>query len=205
MARQQCRVTVTTGGSVLQIIRRSEWLRNSYRNLVQQVRRRWHGLQKVHSTTIIEPGCRLWPDLRTGAFCYLGPGCEIGPKVELGHYTMLGPGVRVVGKEHRYRVAGTPTIFAGRPELPSTVIEADVWVGAGAILMAGIRVGRGAIIAAGSVVHKSVPAYEICGGNPAQKIGERFSENQERQLHDQFLNLPPRAGRYAQPLLETPG
>lgn len=189
---------------MLDSFRRSKWLRDSWRQFLQRYRRLWHGLREVHPSLIIEPGCRLWPDLRTGAFCYLGPACELGPKVEIGHYTMLGPGVRVVGKEHLYRVAGTPTIFAGRGELPVTVIEADVWVGAGAILMAGIHVGRGAIIAAGSLVHKSVPAYEIYGGNPAKKIGDRFPNSDDRDLHDKFLNLPPQPGCYAPPLLEIP-
>ena len=54
---------------------------------------------------------------------------------------MFGPGVRVVGSEHAYRVTGVPTIFADRPQLPTTVIEADVWIGAGSILMSGVHIG----------------------------------------------------------------
>ena len=49
----------------------------------------------------------------------------------------------------------------------------DVWLGAGVTITPGVEVGTGAIIGAGSVVTKNVPEYEIWGGVPAQKIGDR--------------------------------
>ena len=54
------------------------------------------------------------------------------------------------------------------------MIGDDVWIGFRAIVNAGVTVGQGAIIAAGAVVTKDVEPYEIVGGVPAQKIGERF-------------------------------
>ncbi|MGZ5020707.1 MAG: acyltransferase, partial [Chthoniobacterales bacterium] len=53
------------------------------------------------------------------------------------------------------------------------VVESDVWLGTNVIVLKGVRIDRGAIIAAGAVVTKSIPEYEIWGGVPAQKIGER--------------------------------
>lgn len=73
--------------------------------------------------------------------------------------------------------------------MPETVIEDDVWIGQGAILMSGIRVGRGSIIAAGAVVTDDVPAYEIHGGVPARKLRDRFDQAQ-RKIHDQALDGP---------------
>lgn len=58
----------------------------------------------------------------------------------------------------------------------STKIGNDVWIGHGAIIIAGITVGDGAIIAAGAVVTKSVPPYAIVGGVPAKIIKYRFSD-----------------------------
>jgi acetyltransferase-like isoleucine patch superfamily enzyme len=52
------------------------------------------------------------------------------------------------------------------------VIEDDVWIGAGAIILPGVRIGRHSVIAAGSVVTKSVDAYSVYAGNPARKIKE---------------------------------
>jgi phosphonate metabolism protein (transferase hexapeptide repeat family) len=52
----------------------------------------------------------------------------------------------------------------------------DVWIGHGAIILAGRNVGDGAVIAAGAVVTKDVPAYAIVGGNPARVIRQRFPD-----------------------------
>jgi acetyltransferase-like isoleucine patch superfamily enzyme len=114
---------------------------------------------------------------------------------------MFAPRVAVVGADHRYDIAGTPMTFSGRETLKKTVVEADVWVGYGAILMAGITVGRGSIIAAGAVVTKDIPPYEIHGGVPARKIANRFAANRDRSLHDKMLARPPVEGRSAPPVL----
>lgn len=64
-----------------------------------------------------------------------------------------------------------------RPSLTNgpIIIDDDVWIGTKTIVLSGIKIGKGAIIAAGSVVTKDVPPYAIVGGNPAQLIKYRFS------------------------------
>ncbi|NPE27884.1 acyltransferase [Methanococcoides sp. SA1] len=52
------------------------------------------------------------------------------------------------------------------------VINNDVWVGAGAIILPNLIIGVGAVVAAGAVVTKNVEAYSIVAGVPAIKIGE---------------------------------
>ena len=47
------------------------------------------------------------------------------------------------------------------------IIEDNVFVGTGAIVLKGVRVGRNSVIGAGSVVTKSVPPNTIVAGNPA--------------------------------------
>jgi acetyltransferase-like isoleucine patch superfamily enzyme len=54
-------------------------------------------------------------------------------------------------------------------------VHHDVWIGHGAIIVAGVEIGEGSVVAAGSVVVKDVAPYTIVGGSPAQKIRERFS------------------------------
>ncbi len=50
------------------------------------------------------------------------------------------------------------------------VIEDDVWLGTGCIVLSGVRIGKGSVIAAGSVVVNDIPAMCIAGGNPAKVI-----------------------------------
>ena len=53
--------------------------------------------------------------------------------------------------------------------LPIT-IENDVWIGAGAIILAGVTIGKQSVIGAGSVVTHDVPAHSVVAGNPARII-----------------------------------
>ena len=52
----------------------------------------------------------------------------------------------------------------------------DVWIGHGAVVLAGRSIGTGAVVAAGAVVSKDVPAYAIVAGVPARLVKWRFPE-----------------------------
>jgi acetyltransferase-like isoleucine patch superfamily enzyme len=62
----------------------------------------------------------------------------------------VGPGARVCG---------------------AVVLEDDVWVGAGAVLLPGVRVGEGAVVGAGAVVRHDVAAGDVVAGVPARSLG----------------------------------
>jgi acetyltransferase-like isoleucine patch superfamily enzyme len=55
------------------------------------------------------------------------------------------------------------------------IVDDDVWIGYGAIILSGVHIGQGAIVAAGAVVSKDVPAYAIVGGVPAKILKYRFN------------------------------
>lgn len=67
----------------------------------------------------------------------------------------------------------------------SIIIEDEVWIGFGTIILSGVKIGKGSIIAAGSVVTKDIASYAIAGGNPAKVIKFRFNE----EVCDALQNL----------------
>jgi acetyltransferase-like isoleucine patch superfamily enzyme len=61
---------------------------------------------------------------------------------------------------------------SGRPPLVArpVVIEDDVGIGVGAIVLKGVRIGRGARVGAGAVVTADVPRGVLVAGNPARVV-----------------------------------
>lgn len=74
----------------------------------------------------------------------------------------------------KVRVLGNESESFGKGDI---ILEDDVWIGYGSIIMSGVRIGKGSIVAAGSIVTKDVMPYSIVGGNPAKLIKKRFSDN----------------------------
>lgn len=162
-------------------------------NSLRLLKRRYYiwrlGLNHVDKTFLANRGASISKDFRAGAYSYVGGHSTICPKVTIGNFTMIAHNVMILGGDHNYKVAGIPTVFAGRDETRPTNIGDDVWVGAGSIIMAGVTIGDGAIIAAGSIVTKDVEPYCIYGGTPAKKIKDRFTE-EEKQKHIEMLKNP---------------
>jgi acetyltransferase-like isoleucine patch superfamily enzyme len=52
------------------------------------------------------------------------------------------------------------------------VIEDDVWLATGVVVLPGVTIGRGSVIGANSVVQKDVPPFAVAGGNPLQILKE---------------------------------
>jgi acetyltransferase-like isoleucine patch superfamily enzyme len=141
--------------------------------------------------------------IEVGNDVYIGPKAILTASksaIIIGNKVMFGPRVTIIGGNHNASVVGTYMfdVKEKRPEddLP-IIIEDDVWVGAGAIILKGVTLHRGSIVAAGAVVTKDVPAYSIVGGVPARVISTRFTV-EEIQQHEELLyppekRLPPDA------------
>lgn len=132
----------------------------------------------------------LWSphqDIEFGHRVQFGPQCVVQCDARFGDSVLVAPRVAFVGRlDHRPDVVGKSLWDSPRQDNFKTLVEDDVWVGFGAIVVAGVTVGRGAIVAAGAVVTKDVPRYSIVAGVPAQVVGWRFTDEQVQQ-HEQLL------------------
>jgi serine acetyltransferase len=114
------------------------------------------------------------PELVVGANCDIGwqTTIAVGRKIE------LGDNVRIAGRAFLAGYPGHPVDAAARAAgLPDTedqvgdiVIENDVWLATGVIVLAGVRIGRGSIVGANSVVTRDLPAGVLAGGAPARVV-----------------------------------
>lgn len=124
---------------------------------------------------------------------YIGKFSQIECDAVIGNDVMFANFVALVGRyDHNYSEIGVPTRHASRIRDESyswkgltqkVVIEDDVWIGHGAIILSGSKISTGSIIAAGSVVTGNVEPYSIYGGNPAVKIKNRFSSEEDKAEH----------------------
>lgn len=117
-----------------------------------------------------------------------GPGIFVlarGAPIHIGNFCSIARQVSLHGYGHDARRITTYYVgrnVLGRPIEDEVVTDGpveighDVWIGAGAHVMAGVKIGTGAIIGAASVVTKDVPPYAVAVGAPARPVRFRFEE-----------------------------
>ncbi|MBA7584861.1 Maltose O-acetyltransferase [subsurface metagenome] len=92
--------------------------------------------------------------------------------IKIGHRSMIGHGSQIITAGHNIPPKRAPMRFTGA-YLKEVVIENDVWLGAGVIVLPGVTIGEGAIVGAGAVVTKDIPPFAVVAGVPAEIIRMR--------------------------------
>lgn len=94
--------------------------------------------------------------------------------VKVGRGCLFGANVTVVDTDF-HPVRDPVNRFQAPPPEPvpadAVVIEDNVFLGTGSIVLKGVTLGANSVVGAGSVVTKSFPANSIVAGNPARQIG----------------------------------
>lgn len=129
----------------------------------------------------------------------------VGDKLIIGKFCMIASDVQFImnGANHLTNtISSYPFAIFGQgwqnamegkayPGKGDTRIGNDVWIGYRAAIMPGVNIGDGAIIGAYAVVTKDVAPYSVIGGNPAQEIRKRFSQQDiERLLKIRWWDWP---------------
>jgi acetyltransferase-like isoleucine patch superfamily enzyme len=111
-------------------------------------------------------------EIRIGRNVFVNQNCtfyDLGG-LDIADDVMIGPNVNIITSGHPLEPSQRRTTI-GTP----IVIEKNVWIAAGAIIIGGVTVGENSVVAAGSVVTKDIPPNTLAGGNPANVI---------RSIHD---------------------
>lgn len=113
--------------------------------------------------------------------------------IQIGKYCSLADDITfMVNLNHDYSMV-TTAAATFLSDFPATdkyrsvrkgqiLIQNDVWIGHGVTIMNGVTIHNGAVVAANSVLTKDVPPYAVVGGNPAQIIKYRFSQEEIHAL-----------------------
>ncbi len=114
--------------------------------------------------------CDYGSNIHLGERVYFNFNCVVLDvcEVRIGDYTLFGPGVQILTPLHPLDAGARRTREFGKP----IDIGADVWVGGGALILAGVRIGNKTVIGAGSVVTRDIPDGVLAAGNPCRIIRE---------------------------------
>lgn len=130
---------------------------------------------KIHPTAILRQGERI----------EIGDNCLINhnnvfqagkkfAKIKIGNYVHTGANVMIFAFNHSIDDTNVPSILQDYYDA-DVVIEDDVWIGAGSVIVAGVRIGKGSVIGSNSVVTKDIPPYSVAAGVPTKIIKRRIN------------------------------
>lgn len=118
----------------------------------------------------IEKNARIPFSVSIGDNSGIGENCRLCAHVTIGKNVLMGPNCAFFSQNHAFDRVDIPIIEQGYTQSKPIVIDDDVWLGYGVIVLAGVHIGTGAVVGDGAVVTKDVPAYAVVGGNPAKVI-----------------------------------
>ena len=127
----------------------------------------------LHRNIIIETG--EGGQLLIGMDTHIQPRCQFSAykgKIVIGNRVQIGPNCVFYPYNHGTAldesIKSQPLTSKG-----DIVIEDDVWLGYGVIVLEGVRIGHGAVVGAGSVVTRDIGEYMVAAGVPAKTLRKR--------------------------------
>jgi acetyltransferase-like isoleucine patch superfamily enzyme len=114
-----------------------------------------------------------WCGWEIGDDVYIADGLVIVEELaerdnlRIGNRVSIAPRVTLVTSSHpnRSRIRPVAPVASG-----PIVIEDDVWIGAGAVVLPGVRIGRGAVVGSLALVAHDVAELTVVAGQPARPI-----------------------------------
>lgn len=136
----------------------------------------------LHRDTIIQTG--QGGSVNVGARTHIQPRCQLSAykaPIVIGQNVDIAPYCTFYPYNHGMK-AGQPIRQQALQSKGGIVIEDDVWISVGVIILDGIRIGKGAVVGAGAVVTKDLPENSISSGVPARILSMRSKSGRESHL-----------------------
>ena len=108
--------------------------------------------------------------LSIAKFVHIWGRCKINIKDDV----LIAAHVTVTSLTHN---ADTDGMFGNTQIMMPVVLEKNIWIGSGAIILPGVSIGEGSIVGAGNVVTHNVPSRAIVAGILARVRSNYMSNN----------------------------
>ena len=120
-------------------------------------------------------GQKFTPRIKIGNNVFFNTDIHIGciNNIEIGDNCLFASRIYITDHHHGDTSEGMIQIIPSLRPLVSkgaVIIEKNVWVGEGVVIMPGVTIGENSIIGANAVVTKSVPKNTVFAGIPAKLI-----------------------------------
>lgn len=128
---------------------------------------------RFNAPLLVHNAARSFAKLRVGDDCHLGRDVflDLSDAISIGSRVTISMRVTVLTHvdvgDSAWKDKGMPASQA-----PVT-IEDDVYIGAGATILAGVHIGAGALVAAGALVTRDVRPGARVGGVPARELPDK--------------------------------
>lgn len=122
-------------------------------------------------------GDKFNPEIIIGNNVSIQKDCHIGAinKIVIGNNVLLASRVYISDHFHGQITKEALLLSPAQRKLYSKgpiIIEDNVWLGEGVVVLPGVTIGENSIVGANAVVTKSIPKNSVAGGSPARIIRE---------------------------------
>jgi len=140
--------------------------------LVSGIDMPWNSTIHIGANFFKPSNIKIGHDTIIGDHCFL----DGRAKLTIGNHVGIASQVLIYNDEHNIHSSNYENSFG------PVEIGDYVFIGPRVIILPDIKIGKGAVVAAGAVVTKNIPDFEIWGGVPAKKIGDRENKKLNYKL-----------------------
>ena len=115
-------------------------------------------------------------DIIIGSDSYINSGCVLysGNGIIIGNDVLIAANCTFAPVNHEFKFKNKTIKEQGfKLSKGGIIIENDVWIGAGVVILDGSIIKKGSVIGAGSIVNQITDEYGIYAGNPLQLLKKR--------------------------------